>query len=247
MLITTEGFVLKNRKYGETDSLLTIFTRKAGKINAIAKGARRPKSSLLAGIQPFCYSEFVLYKGSSLYTVSQCDAKEIFYPLREDLQRLALASHLVELVEAVTTEGQTNNRLFNLFGQTLFLIKKDDVEIHSIVRAFELKLMNYSGYRPQLGGCVHCNKVESSSWKFSATEGGLLCSLCFKEDPFAMKIGSTTIKLAIYLLTRDMAEIQKLKVSSYLNDELKKILRQYIVTHINKYDFKSLDMSEKLY
>src|SRR5690554_1201034 len=104
MLITTEGFVLKNRKYRETDSILTIFTRKVGKINAIAKGARRPKSNLLAGIQPFCYSEFVLYKGRNLYTVSQCDSKEIFYPLREDLKKLSYASYLMELVEAVIVE-----------------------------------------------------------------------------------------------------------------------------------------------
>ena len=246
MLITTEGFILKNKKYGETDSILTIFTRKAGKINAIAKGARRPKSNLLAGIQPFCYSEFVLYKGRNLYTVSQCDAKEIFYPLREDLKKLSYAAYLVELVAAVITEGQTNNRLFNLFGKTLYLLKKDDVEINTIVRAFEIKLMNYSGYKPQLSGCVHCNRKEASSWKFSSTEGGIICPLCLSIDPYAMKIGSTTIKLATYLLTRDMVEIQRLKISSYLNDELKKILKQYILTHVSKYDFKSLEVAEKL-
>jgi len=246
MLITTEGFILKNKKYGETDSLLTIFTRKAGKINAIAKGARRPKSNLLAGIQPFCFSEFVLYKGRNLYTVSQCDSKEIFYPLREDLKKLSYSSYLVELVEAVTIEGHTNNRLFNLFGKTLYLLKKDDVEINAIVRAFEIKLLSYIGYTPQLTSCVHCNIKESLSWKFSSTEGGLLCSSCFSVDPFSMKIGSTTIKLAIYLITRDMVEIQKLKISNHLNDELKKILKQYILTHINKYDFKSLDVAEKL-
>lgn len=246
MLITTEGFVLKNRKYGETDSILTIFTRKAGKINAIAKGARRPKSNLLAGIQPFCYSEFVLYKGRSLYTVSQCDAKEIFYPLREDLRKLSYSAYLVELVETVITEGQTNNRLFNLFGKTLYLLKKEDVEINTIVRAFEIKLINYIGYKPQLTSCVHCSNTESEIWKFSSTEGGVLCSRCYNVDPFAMKINNTTIKLAIYLLTRDMVEIQRLKISSYLNDELKKILKQYILTHISKYDFKSLEVAEKL-
>ena len=246
MLITTEGFILKNRKYGETDSILTIFTRKAGKITAIAKGARKPKSNLLAGIQPFCYSELVIYKGKSLYTVSQCDPKEIFYPLREDLKKLSYAAYLVELVDAVTTEGQTNNRLFNLFGKTLYLLKKEDIEINTIVRAFEIKLMNYIGYRPQLIGCVNCNKKESPTWKFSSTEGGLLCSTCFSTDPFGIKIGNTTIKLAIFLLTRDMVEVQKLKISDYLNEELKKILKQYILTHINKYDFKSLEVAEKL-
>lgn len=246
MLITTEGFILKNTKYGETDSILTIFTRKLGKVSAIAKGARKSKSGLLAGIQPFCYSEFVLYKGRNLYTVSQCDPKEIFYPLREDLIKLSYAAYLMELVEAVITEGQTNNRLFNLLGKTLYIFKKEDVEINTIVRAFEIKIMNYSGFKPHFSSCINCNTKQTSSWKFSSKEGGLLCSSCFSTDPFAMKIGNTTIKLAIYLLTRDIIEVHKLKISKYLNEELKKISKQYILTHINKNSFKSLSIIEKL-
>src|SRR5690554_3964838 len=110
MLLKTEGFVLKNRKYAETDSLLVIFTRKIGKIHAIAKGVQRLKSSLMAGVQPFCYSDFVLYKGKSLYTVSQCEPKQIFYKIREDIKHLSYGAYVVELIEAVTNEGQTNNR-----------------------------------------------------------------------------------------------------------------------------------------
>lgn len=246
MLITTEGFVLKSRKYRETDNLLTIFTRKIGKVSAIAKGARRPKSSLLAGIQPFCYSDFVLYKGRSLYTVSQCDVKEIFYPLREDLQKLSYASYVMELVECVITEGQTNNRLFNLLGKTLYLLKEDNIEINPLIRAFEIKLMDYSGFRPHLTTCVNCDNKQSKLWRISAEQGGILCSECFNLDQYAMKMGNTTIKLAIYLLTRDLLEIKNLKVNKHWNDELKKILRQYILTHTNKYNFKSLEIAEKL-
>lgn len=246
MLILTEGFVLRSRKYKEADNLLTIFTRKAGKINAVAKGAFRPKSSLLAGTQAFSYSEFVLYKGRSLYTVRQCDVKEIFYPLREDLKKLSYAAYLIELIESVITEGQTNNEVFDLLGETLYILKERDIEINSIVRAFEIKLMNYIGYRPYLANCVHCSNKQSVSWKFSAEQGGLLCSLCSNIDPLAVKIGNTTIKLAIYLLTRNMEEIRNLKISKYLNEELGKILKQYILTYTNKYNFKSLEMAEKL-
>lgn len=246
MLISTEGFILKNRKYGEADSLLTIFTRKIGKVNAIAKGSRRSKSSLLAGTQAFCYSDFVLYKGKSLYTVSQCDVKEVFYPLREDLKKLSYAAYLIELVECLVTEGQTNNRLFNLLGKTLYILKEEDIEIESLIRAFEIKSMDYSGYRPYLINCVNCGKGQSKSWRFSGQEGGIVCSSCFNIDQYAMKIRDTSIKLAIYLLTRDMLEIKDLKVSKHLNRELRKILGQFIASHTNKYSFKSLEVGEKL-
>ncbi|SDK38571.1 DNA repair protein RecO [Natronincola ferrireducens] len=246
MIVKTEGFVLKNKKYGESDSLLTIFTRKLGKINAIAKGARRPKSTLIAGVQPFCYSEFILYKGKSLYTVTQCESKEIFYKLREDVKKLSYAAYLVELVEAVTNEGQTNNRLFNLLGTTLYLLTKSDIEMNTIIRGFELNYLNYCGFKPELYCCVNCTKTESPQWRFSPSEGGVLCNTCFTVDPYAMNISEITLRLAKYLQAKDIKEIQKLKISDFLNEALKKLLKQSILVHINKYDFKSMDLADKL-
>lgn len=246
MLVNTEAFVLKNKKYGETDSMLTLFTRKLGKINAIAKGARKPKSSLLAGIQPFGYSDFILYRGKSLYTITQCDSKKIFYSIREDLDKLAYGAYFLELVEAVTNEGQTNNRLFNLLGKALMQLEEKDIELLTIVRAFELKLLVYSGFKPQLKACVSCGKVQFNPIHFSMEGGGILCPDCFQVDPFAIKVSETTIRLANYLLDRELVEISKLKVHENLMKELKNLLKKYILVHINKYQFKSLDMLDKL-
>lgn len=246
MLLKTEGFVLKSKKYGETDSLLTIFTRKLGKINAIAKGVQRPKSTLMAGVQPFCYSDFVLYRGRSLYTVSQCEPKEIFYKIREDIKKLSYGAYIVELIDAVTNEGQTNNRLFNLLGKTLYLLTKPEIEVDTIVRSYEIHFLNYSGFKPEFNRCVNCGKEQSTSWKFSPQEGGILCNQCIQQDPYSMKISDMTLRLARYLQSRDIVEIQKLKINKSLNDALKKLLKQYIMVHINKYDFKSMELADKL-
>ncbi|ABR49164.1 DNA repair protein RecO [Alkaliphilus metalliredigens QYMF] len=246
MLIKTEGFVLRNRKYGETDSMLVIFTKKVGKINAIAKGARRTKSALLAGVQPFSYSDFVLFKGRSLYTVNQTEPKEIFYNLREDVKRLSYAAYLLELVESVTEEGQTNNRLFNLLGRTLHLMKKEEIELETILRAFELKLMEYSGLKPHLTSCVSCGQTSSNSWRFSSKEGGLICHQCHGIDSFSIKINVLTVKLANYLLAKDMEEIQKLKVNPYLHESLNKVLKQYIMVHLDRVNFNSLEIAKKI-
>jgi len=246
MLVKTAGIVLKNSKFNENDSLLVIFTRKMGKISAVAKGARNPKSVLLAGIQPFCYSDFVLYKGKSLYTVSQCDTKQSFYKLREDLDRLTYASYLLELVGAEISEGSTNNRLFNLLGKTLLLMSNPDIELKTVLRAFELKFLYYSGYTPHLSSCVNCNSNQQSGWRFSNKEGGILCSDCHNVDYKAVKISDHTLKLARYLLFKDINEVQKLKISDFLNNELSKVLKEYILVHINKQSFKSLDLIEKI-
>ncbi|MCC5910351.1 MAG: DNA repair protein RecO [Clostridiaceae bacterium] len=246
MILKTEGFVLKSKKYGEADSLLTIFTRKLGKVNAIAKGARKPKSTLSSGVQPFCYSEFILYKGKSLYTVSQSEPKEIFYALREDVKKLSYASYLMELVEVVTNEGQTNNRLFTLLGRALYILAKPEVEVNTVIRSFEVNFMNYSGYKPEVSQCVNCGISDAKVYRFSSQEGGILCNQCFGTDLYAMKISPHTLRLIKYLMAKDITEIEKLKISDFLNEELKKILKNYILVHINKYDFKSLEVAEKL-
>jgi len=245
-MIKTDGIILKSRKYRESDFLLTIFTRKIGKINAIAKGAQRPKSPLISGVQPFCYSEFLLFKGKSLYTVTQCEAKEIFYSLREDIERLTYAAYIVQLVESVTNEGQTNNRLFNLLGKTLYILTNPDTEINTVIRGFEIQFLDYCGFKPELYRCVSCGTKESSSWRFSAQEGGLICKKCLNIDPYAMQITVHTLKLARYLQIKDIKDIQNLKISDYLNEKLQKLLKQYILVHINKYDFKGMNIINKL-
>lgn len=246
MLLKTEGFVLRNKKYAETDSLLTIFTRKLGKINAIAKGVQRSKSTMMAAVQPFCYSDFVLYKGKSLYTVSQCEPKEIFYKIREDIKKLSYGAYVVELVDAVANEGQTNNRLFNLLGKTLYLLTKSEIEIDTIIRSYELHFLNYSGFKPEFDQCVNCGKKQSPHWRFSPQEGGILCNHCLQQDPYSMRISDMTLRLAKYLQSKDIIEVQKLKVNKSLNDALKKLLKQYIMVHINKYDFKSMELADKM-
>ncbi len=247
MLVGTEGIILKNRKYRETDSLLVIFTRKIGKVNAIAKGVQRPKSNLRAGVQPFCYSDFLLYKGRSLYTVSQCEPREVFYSIREDLKRLSYASYLVELVETVTNEGQTNNRLFNLLAKTLYILTEAEIEMDPIIRAFEIHFLEYSGFKPEFNQCINCGRSKSPSWKFSFQGGGVLCHLCFEEDLASRNISDLTLKLAIYLQAKDISDIKKLEINKNLNRALKELLRKYMAVHINKHSFKSLRLADQLF
>ncbi|MCD5410764.1 MAG: DNA repair protein RecO [Clostridiales bacterium] len=246
MLIKTEGFVIRNIKYSEHDSIITIFTRELGKVSAIAKGVRRPKSKMRAGIQPFSYSDFVLYKGRNLYTVNQCNSIEIFYSLREDLFKLSYASYLLELIGAVITEEQTNNRLFNLLGKALYMLKKKDIEINTIVRTFELQFLEFSGLSPNISSCVECGSEEISAHRFSHREGGLLCEQCIDKDRGAVEVSKHTIRLANYLLNADMKKITKLKISELLNNDLSKITRRYILEHTNVYEFKSLKILEGL-
>lgn len=245
MLIKTEAFVLKSQKYREADSLMVLFSRKMGKISAVAKASRRARSQMLAGIQPFCHSDFLLYQGRSLYTVNQVEAKQIFYPLREDYQRLVEAAYLVELVEAEITEGQTHPRLYSLFGSGLTLLSHKETQLNTLVRAFEIHYTRVCGYAPQTMACVACGTPSSERWSFSAAQGGVLCSACRHQDNHARSISTTCLNLLRYLGAKSLHEVMRLKIHPKLNEELQQLMRWYLLYQTERHQFRSQKLMQQ--
>src|SRR5256712_7967381 len=98
-LLKTPAIVLKSRKWGDADRIVTFFTLKHGKVRGVARGARRMKSRFGGTLEPFVYCDLVLYEkpGDSLYRVSQTDVREAFHPLRSSLETIAGAARLANL------------------------------------------------------------------------------------------------------------------------------------------------------
>lgn len=245
MLLKTDGVVLKQSKFGERNAVITIFSKKLGKIQGVVKGSTRGKGKYKVGTEPFCFGEFMLIKGRDLYQISQVDLKNSFYKLREDVIKLSYASYILELTERVIIEGQTNNRLFYTLIKCLNILSIMNKEYETLVKGYELKLLMYSGYRPEIENCVLCGN-SSGQVKFSAKEGGLICKSCHHADPYAMKISSVTINVMKYLMDTDLEQLMKRRIKPEVLMELKKIVRSYIHAHIEKTNFKSLQFLDSI-
>ena len=128
VIVNTQGIVLRAVKYKENDLILTIFTRKLGKVSAIAKGARRTKSALLSSCQVFAYSNFTLKKQANMYRVTQSEIIKSFYQISYDLDSFSYATYAIQLIDYNIEEEVNNNRLFILLAQTLFLYAKEDID-----------------------------------------------------------------------------------------------------------------------
>ena len=89
-IIKTKGIVLVESNMGDSDKMITLLTPGLGKIGCAAKGARKPKSALLAGTQYLCFADYILFEGNNTYNINSCDIIEIFYNLRIDLDKLYL-------------------------------------------------------------------------------------------------------------------------------------------------------------
>lgn len=247
MYINTDGIILKAVKYSERDVILTVFTRKLGKTTVFAKGLRASKSKLAAGTQIFSYSNFMIKKSKNMYSLIQVEPKISFFDLSKDIYVFASASYIIQLTNEVILENQTNNRLFKLLLESMIMYMKEDVQkAQFITRIFEVKFLEYTGYKPLLNICVNCGKVPSKDFKFSVSLGGVLCSSCNEYDKKALKVDFTTIRLIDYILKNDIPELVKAKVSLIILEELKRLNIMYIKEHLENFNFKSISMLENL-
>lgn len=225
MLQKCEGIVLRTTDYGETNKIVTLYTREWGKIGVMARGAKKPKSRLSAITQPFTYGFFLLQNGRGLGNMQQ---GEIITPLRaikEDIFLTAYASYVVELTDKSTDEKKTNPFIFELLYQTLtYLNEGYDPEI--LKNIYEMKMLPVLGLYPILNQCAICGDKEGQ-FSFSIREGGIICHRCLTKDPYHLKISSATIKLLRIFYFFDLNRLGNISVKAETKAELKKVIDTY--------------------
>lgn len=146
-LYNIEAININSRNIGEADKIITLFSRTRGKIQAIAKGARRPTSKFGGRLEIFVYNQLMLATAKSLDIISQCETIESFYKLREEREKLNAGVYILKLIDLVTEERQKNIELFDLLLDSLFALKETK-DVNMIPRVFEVRLCDVEGFLP---------------------------------------------------------------------------------------------------
>ena len=246
VIINTQGIVLKSVTYKENDLILTIFSRKLGKISAIARGAKKSKSSLLSSSQIFAYSNFTLKREGNMYRVTQSEIIKSFYNLSYNFDAFSYATYILKLIDNFMIDNQPNNRLFVLLAQSLYLFSEENIDMQYVTLCFELKFLDYIGFRPIVNTCASCYNNDFRNPVFNIYEGGILCEKCSSNFEHNLRLNITTVKLMDYILKNDLLSCSKAKVSKYLINELSKILKIYINEYLGKINEKSLNVLKSL-
>ncbi len=142
------GMVLLAAPSGEYDRRTVILTKERGKITAFARGARRPKSALLAATTPFAFGTFMVYEGRDAYTLVQADISEYFRKVREDFQASCYACYFMELADYYSRENLDAVPMLNLLYATLLALPKPEPDNELIRCIFEMKAMVINGEYP---------------------------------------------------------------------------------------------------
>ncbi|WP_026689208.1 DNA repair protein RecO [Alteribacter aurantiacus] len=225
MLQKAEGIIIRTNDYGESNKIITLFTREHGKLALMAKGAKRPKSRFASSAQLFIYGTFIFHQSKGVGTLNQADLTESFREVRSDLMLTAYGAYMVEIVDKLTEDRQRNPFLFELLFQMLTRINEgDDSEV--LVRMFETKMLQVAGITPMLDACVNCGRQEGT-FAFSVKEAGIICSSCYDIDPYRIEVVPGALKLLRLFHYLDVNRIGNIKVKPETKKHLKHLLEVY--------------------
>ena len=224
----TEAIIIKKTKLGEADRILTLYTPDYGKIQAVARGVRRPKSKMAGHLELLTHSQISLARGRNLDIITGSQTINSLLPLKTDLWLTSYGLYVIELVNQFTPDQSEDEALFQFLLETLTSLCTSDNQV-LLLRYFELKLLEMTGYRPQLHECVSCHRPLSPVVNsFSASAGGVLCPQCSLKQPFSFEISVNTLKVLRFIQDNDYATVARLKIDNFLARELETVTRHYL-------------------
>jgi DNA repair protein RecO (recombination protein O) len=224
----TDAIIIKKIKLGEADRILTLYTADHGKLEAVAKGVRRPKSKMAGHLELLTYSQIRLARGRNLDTIIGSQTIDAFMPLKNDLWLISYGLYVAELINQFTAVHIENPPLFQLLLETLRNLSQA-VNPELTLRYFELHLLEIVGYRPQLLECVACRtELTPVVNTFCSPAGGILCPNCKQTHASGFSISVDSLKVLRLLQRSEFNIVPRLKIGPDLAQEIKGILASYI-------------------
>ena len=215
------GMILSATTMGEYDKRVVILTKEDGRFSAFARGARRPKSSLSAVTEPFCFGEYQIFRGRDSASIEEASVTNFFPELRTDLDRLYMGMYFCEVADYFTREGMRAASELELLYRSLLALSDGAVQMRLLRRVYELRMLMLSGYSPYYDEEQKCWVDDISAWKLS--------------ESASYTVGQ--------ILTKPVRALYSFDVSDSVLAELERVIGAFFKRNTDK-KFKSLDTLE---
>jgi DNA repair protein RecO (recombination protein O) len=218
----TESIIIGSTNLGEADKIVTFFSLDRGRMRGVAKNARKSFRRFGAGLELFTHCRLHLYEREhqELLRIESAEIITQHFAMACDLDRMAVASTMVELVREFAPEGERNPKAFLLLAHLLNLLD-DGVEPLFLLRVFEIRLLALLGYQPRMDRCLSCGCGADRTMIFSGSKGGVLCPDCMVSsgDP-QVRLSPGAVGFYYHVLRMDLDKLTRLKPSADILREL---------------------------
>lgn len=233
MQLTTTGLVLRATKTGEANRVLQILTPN-GVVSAIAKGALRLKNKLFSATSLFCYSEFILFEGKSMYVVDDASVKQVFWGIHESVEKMALAMYFAEIASTIAPTGDDAGQQLRLLLNTLYFLSEGKRPPRLMKSIYELRAMTLAGFMPDLIACSDCVKYEGGPFLFDAVRGRLYCEKCAAKRDRECNLDAPALAALRYIAYSEDTKLFSFHLSDASLAYLERATADWVMTCMDK-------------
>lgn len=238
--------VIKNIDYRDADKLVTLFSEKEGVIRAIAKGTKKPNSSLRPCVQPFAHTFLFFTSKRELGLITQGKVLDFYGNIRDDINLSLNVMYLMELLDKSLLENVPMPRLYKAVLELLDIFNNSELVYNPLLlRYFEMALLKELGYKPVLERCVACGAPALNINHISLSEGGIICSECAVQAGHKISISPESLAIIRLLATANINTLNRVKTSDRTLKQIELFLERYLEYHLER-KFKVKDTIRSL-
>ncbi len=242
MRMNTDALVLRVTDTGESDRLVTLLTSEYGVLRAFANRAKKINNRMHGATQSLCYGDFSIYKSRDSYIIDDATAKEVFFGLREDIEKLSLAQYFCALASELVPEMEPARDYLRVTLNSLHLLEKQRRSNDFIKAVTELKFMVFSGFMPDLTVCANCENEPTGEMLFNIADGCIYCKGCGSGE----KINSTVLTAMRHVCANPIEKIYSFSLPTQDEKRFADVCEKFLLSQTGK-RFKTLEFYKSLF
>jgi len=146
MLYKVRGIIIKKTNLGDTDRLITVYSKDFGKILVKAKSIRKNQAKLKGHLELFLYSHLMIAPGRGFDIITGAEIIKSFSRLHDRLTSLAAGYYLAELIDKLIVGPEKDENIWVLFLSSLEQLNRMSCDTKAIISNFENRLVEFLGY-----------------------------------------------------------------------------------------------------
>lgn len=230
---STRALILRRRDVNDADRVLTVLTPGDGKLELIAKGVRKTTSRKAGHLELFTHAALLVAQGRTWDIITEVQTVESFRRLRENLESIAAASYIAELIDSFAESGDEAHALWDLALQALRYLDAAAAQgavPPTLLSWFNLHLLNLTGFQPQFFRCLDCGQELEPSLNFLALhEGGVVCPRCAPRHDDVEALEVDVLKVLRFLQSRAWSDVAAVSVRLPVLRRVENILNRYLI------------------
>jgi DNA repair protein RecO (recombination protein O) len=223
---SSPAFLARAIDLGEADRRLTFFTRDAGVLVTVGKSAWRSRKRFGGALQRYVLLDIAwTERPGKMAVLSSASVNRSFWGIVEDWERVRHADHLLEIASELFPQGGAKPRAFEVLLGGMRSIA-DGESPQETARRAEAEFLAIGGWGPDLSGCRKCKEKEGRSYRFLASEGGVLCGVCPPGGGVSLSLGA--VKTWRALQAGKTTSRGRLRIPAVIAEELRTVIPGYI-------------------